>query len=298
MSLRIGYVGVGNWAKQLAGAFQDIGIRPYFYARKGDLRDDPPYVFQDAFASQGWRGIPEQCELVVVAADPKTTTEVALYCAENCIPCVATKPLLEHPQLIGAPFIVDFWRLSSIPFGLFKSQVIGPISCEIDFVGNGPYRETHDGLDDWGPHAFAFANQVLGARVEMLTSAKARNVPCEKGVIFELHAKLGDIDLSVRTGNGAPAPIKMIRVKDWYSNHILSETPEGVIEYRRFSKEGEAVLRSNKQAALRAFAQMCVNSVESFHKEQDAMTNLVTSIEASKLIAFTRELASRVSPQN
>ncbi len=305
MTIRIGYVGVGKWALQLESVFRQHALTRGF-CRKSQTDKITDYQGLGEYSAienfgprfETYQGLASCSDLVVVAADPKTTTEVALYCAENCIPCVATKPLLEHPQLIGAPFFVDFWRLYSAPFAVFRSQVIGPVSCEIDFVGNGPFRETIDGLDDWGPHAFSFANSLLGARVETLAGARARNVPCEKGVIFELRAKVGDIDLTVRTGNGAPAPMKQIRVRDWYSNHIFFETSEGVIDYRKYSNGKESVLRSNKNNALRSFAQMCVNSVESFQKEQDAMTNLVISEEASKMVAFTRELASRVSPQN
>jgi hypothetical protein len=299
MTLKIGYVGVGNWAKQLKNTFRSIGCECFGYVR---VQDEGLEHFGIKYSS--YQNLTNSCDLIVVAADPETTTEVALYCAENCIPCVATKPLLAHPQLIGAPFYVDFWRLYSKPYEVFKTQVVGPVYCEINFLGSGPFRESHDGLDDWGPHAFAFAQDLLGVRASVVTENYARKIPCSEGCIFEFGCKIGDIGVKVTTGNGGPSKQtiqKQIRIRDWYHTHILNETADGVIEYHQFGKEGEAVLRSNKKQALRSFAQDVVSKVRDWNDGAEdilACTNSNISKDASDLIRMTRLLAERDSTKN
>lgn len=303
--IRIGFVGVGNWAQQLQEVFMESlkVLRGGGYYRKSP---EPSEKFGgNAWRYLDWKELAHENDLIIAAADPKTTTEVALYCAENCIPCVATKPLLEHPQLIGAPFYVDFWRHWSQPYRVFKSSVIGPVSCEIDFLGCGPYRETHDGLDDWGPHAFAYLYDLLGARVETLEKPVAVEWTApsnpertfmfsDKGDTWQISGKIGDVRISVFTGNGAKEkPYKQIRVKDWYNTHTLYEQ-DGVIEYVRMGMERGSRLVSTKQTALRSFAQTVVRSVEAYRDgtDWDPTTNVQISIEASKLIALTRKLSA------
>lgn len=276
--IRIGFVGVGKWARQLRSAFNwDPEARFPRHMRKlliegegfGHLWEDEETFF-------------DGLDLVIAAADPVMTTRIAIACAERCLPCVATKPLLSHPMITGAPFYVDFWRLWSLPYLEFKERVTkGPWRCAVNFQGDGPYRETMGGLDDYYPHVSAFLHDLWG-RYYVGSSIR---FPTDRGEGFSLLSGMESLPVSILVGNGFDHSQRKIEVANGTGIHALEEFSDGTITYTH----GGGKITSTKTDALRRFARHVLRVVREEIPRDDR--TLMYSILSRGEIAKIRELA-------
>jgi predicted dehydrogenase len=169
VSLRLGFVGCGKWARKLKSAFEAEGCTVVAHARSKEPRlafgrvDEPGFgrhvIWQDMVISSPSLEV----DALVLCAPPEVTTEIALVCAAAGKPVMATKPLmLEEAPPIQAPFYVDFWRLWSKTWQRMSHYAEGENrsrDLSITMIGAGPYR-SFPGLLDYGPHALAFIHAL------------------------------------------------------------------------------------------------------------------------------------------
>jgi hypothetical protein len=177
VTLRLGFIGVGRWARKLAESFRACGAEVVAHDRSGPS----PGPHDDIQHSDGWHSECRGCQwlasdrrrpapgfgqrmpwrdqladksidAIIAVAPPEVTTEVALAAAEAGRPVMATKPLFDHPATIRAPFYVDFWRLWSEAHQRAKGG--HPRARKFDLYGCGPFRD-FPGAYDYGPHVMA-----------------------------------------------------------------------------------------------------------------------------------------------
>lgn len=103
----------------------------------------------------------DSIDAVVACATPEVSLAVAERAAELGKRVCVTKPLRWRRPDYPANVWVDLWRLYSPSWQRIRAL---PGQLEIAACGYGPRRETHSGLEDYGPHALAFA---LDARPEL-----------------------------------------------------------------------------------------------------------------------------------
>ncbi len=316
---KIGFVGVGKWAQQLEEAFSNVSPLPIPLQDRAHSRSNDVKKFDSNTTDIAWKSISKfgkqfpsytelasNVDLVVAAAPPAVTTKVAFYCATNCIPCVATKPLQAHPLLHAAPLFVDFWRFWSRAYQAMKTQIGSRITTlEIDFHGPGPYRDTIDGLSDYGPHAFAIALDLLGVQFSdvvrahpnftaIKTGSSIRNPSDVRGANYQLEGKISDTLIRITTGNGSSPGhgSRKVRIVDWEYEHTLVEY-DGMFEYRRVGGNGTAIIRSSRQEALNSFARTVLDETAKNTNGHFIENKTVDySRRADDLILRTRELAA------
>jgi hypothetical protein len=151
MTLRLGFCGVGKWARKLAESFRACGAEVVAFDRKGSgLR--MPAMLPGAKCGTCGTGLPtvacpdmkpvcavahfgacprcsnvppgfgaympwrdqladKNIDAIVAVAPPEITTDVVLECSAVGKAVMGTKPLWNHPETIRGPVWVDFWRL-------------------------------------------------------------------------------------------------------------------------------------------------------------------------------------------
>lgn len=266
MNKRVGFVGVGKWAEKLRAAFVAEGWRVVCHSRKSPHDFSKPTGAPRTEVEERWgfRVEVEQMvemddvDLIVCAADPKTTTRAALLAAENCRAVLATKPLLETPKLIGAPFIVDFWRLMAKPWTFLRDTVrsLDITHVEICMHGNGPFRE-FPGVLDYGPHAMAFLYDLeFGFDVGdwqstplTLAGQAGELIGVSGKASRRLHGK--PITLELILGNGATNGQRYVVVETTAGMYGYHEPLGGPIS---FTGPGGAVLKYTQERVLRDIA--------------------------------------------
>ncbi len=167
MTLRLGFVGCGKWARKLAASFRACGAEIVCHDRGTNYVGMAPPPGYELSALPGnplvlpgfgvrmpWRDqlAAKSIDAIVSAATPEVTTEVALACASHGKPVMATKPLFQHPETIRSVFYVDLWRLHSEA----HVAMLEGNSDEVEFTltGSGPFR-SFPGAYDYGPHVMA-----------------------------------------------------------------------------------------------------------------------------------------------
>jgi predicted dehydrogenase len=204
--MKLGLVGVGKWSRILAAAFQAEGaeIAGHYRISNAEVEGFGPrfHSFDEMI---------ELADAVVLAAPPDVTLTYALACAAKGVPVLATKPLLlDAPIKLKAPFYVDYWRLWD-PFFLMIKRVAVPEGIEgivIHFYGNGPFR-SFPGLDDYGPHALAFARTLVEGE---LAIEWAHTVSTPRGELFEVKGRIGETKIGLTIGNGSSASRRRLQV--------------------------------------------------------------------------------------
>lgn len=266
----VGFVGVGKWARLLVDAFNIEGeSRVIRYVRK-NAEHANSLVFGERCETVA-EMIDEGCNLIVAAADPITTAETVRYCVENCIPVVATKPLRWHPKILGAPLWVDFWRLCALPYLEFKENVQNADLVEIDFHGAGPWRETMDGLDDYGPHVFAFLSDLefsyersYGLSYDhshelQIVRVERNKANCKhdsngtlisEGHLWTIRGGIGKTEFRIVIGNGSYKSLRRVRVHKGGVVHDLEEIDETL-----FYRFGGEHISATKEACRKRFAE-------------------------------------------
>jgi hypothetical protein len=149
---KLGFVGVGRHAQKLAAVFRELGCDIV-----GHIRADgsPP---AEGFGRLGDVG---DADRLVICCPPKLAVAWAQTVGR---PMLVSKPLLATDPAGLEHVSVDLWRLWSPAWVAFKQACAGRQinSLRVVFTGNGPFRETHSGALDYGPHAMAFVHDLLG----------------------------------------------------------------------------------------------------------------------------------------
>ena len=255
MTLRLGFVGCGKWARKLAESFRACGAEIVAYDRRsGRQQSRCPYNCDAGYEGnlqEGTRGrCPQGCDsgweysdpygfgkfmpwrdqladksidAIVAVAPPEVTTEVALACAAAGKAVMATKPLFDHPERITAPFYVDFWRLWANAHQEAKSSV-GHLAPYV-LKGSGPVR-SFSGALDYGPHVMAALLDL--APVEIF---RAVNDTPATGDLFTVSVDLrGGRSTLVQFGNGSQRGEREIWGAAETPTHIGDEPKEAIMQ--------------------------------------------------------------------
>lgn len=251
--MRLGFVGCGKWGQKLGQAFEAEGAELYALARGSDARrrvaplDGTRHV-------KHWSELIEDREVdaVVCVAPPDVTTECAIACAKAGKPVMATKPLmLTESVAIRAPFFVDFWRLWSEAFAYGIPKLTE--KTEVVFEGHGPIR-SFGGLEDYGPHAFAYVRKLLGLTSQTLTTRSVLKLDSslDGGELYRVES--ADGRWIVQTGNGAPVGYRAVSCELGKSMvKIIDETSEHMRAFPSFKED--------KSKAIRAMCRSFMNDI-------------------------------------
>ena len=289
MTLRLGFVGCGKWARKLAESFRACGAEVVAYDRRephahrchcGHYLDYHPRSgactaencecrgFGGTEPATGfgswmpWRDqlADKSIDAIVAVAPPEITTEVAMACAAAGKAVMATKPLFDHPERITAPFYVDFWRLWANAHQEAKSSV-GHLAPYV-LKGSGPVR-SFSGALDYGPHVMAALLDL--APVEIF---RAVNDTPATGDLFTVSVDLrGGRSTLVQFGNGSQRGEREIwgaaetpthigdepkeAIMQKFCRSFLSDVSDGFVSttLRDYSREGMRMLREIRERA-------------------------------------------------
>ena len=147
---RLGFIGVGKHAQKLAAVFRELGCDIVTHVRASS-EPAPGFGEHDRL---------DLAERLVVCCPPK---QALAYAQTVRMPMLVSKPLLATEPTGLEHVSVDLWRLWSPAWRAMKQAVAGRQidSLRVVFTGNGPFRETHNGALDYGPHALAFVHDLL-----------------------------------------------------------------------------------------------------------------------------------------
>lgn len=171
LPIRLGFVGVGGHARKLRDAMINAGAVVVAHDRsKGS--DAESHAWGRRLSWQRQLSSPD-IDAVVCAATPDIALAVAELAAKTGKRVCVSKPLRWPHAELPPNIWVDLWRLYAPSWLARKAEAAAAKSLEISACGHGPWRSTHSGLEDYGPHALAFA--LDAARCDsagMLHSAK------------------------------------------------------------------------------------------------------------------------------
>lgn len=245
--MRLGFVGVGKWARKLADSFRECGAEIVAHDRNRIAELD---YARDSILAPGfgrrefWRDqmADKSIDAIVAVAPPDVTTEVFCACVESGKPVLGTKPLMAHPARTTAPAYVDFWRLWSVSHRGARERInVDPIApLTINLYGNGPFR-SFPGALDYGPHVFAAALDLC-PDVEFGRSEKINS---GLGETFRIIGKSGRRRVTLYYGNAQDGPAeRSYRVGDWCER-----------------ENGENIGNETKSAAVRAMCKSFMSDV-------------------------------------
>lgn len=234
MTLRLGFVGVGRWARKLAAAFRACGAEIICHDRQtkpeGVHPADRPsldgFGFWMPWASQLQS---PAVDAMIVVAPPEATTAVALACAEAGKPVMATKPLFDHPKNIRAPFYVDFWRLWSKAYDSIRRLPPHVRGESVWLSGPGPERGFPGGLD-YGPHVMAAIFDAFPAARLVNCSNVTSDGLTGESFHCEFYDKRRDYTVVCEFGNGSEVPVRTMWSESETPTHIGSEEKSAVLQ--------------------------------------------------------------------
>lgn len=275
MSLRVAFVGTGKWGRLLHKSLASVGCTCVGYER-GNPSAPVPAGFGRPMRWQDMVGDPH-VDALVLCAPPEKTTQVALACAAEGKPCIATKPLLlEQVPTIRAPLYVDFWRLWSNSWANFKREAFArkESHLEVAFFGAGPLR-AFPGTLDYGPHVLAYLLE-LGAD---LGSWSSNFEPCPQGELLQVSGRNGR-SWTARFGNGAASGVRWLGLNN---GPTLNEEPL-VMQCTGCPEE-------RKDEVLRAMCRSFVSDVVEGFADQRWLR---LSCDGMRYLRAMRELARKV----
>lgn len=185
--LKVGLVGVGRWGKTLAASFKKCDVDIVAYDRRSDVEEEglgrrlpwrrmmsqPVHEIVGGVPPDPTKKLEDFVDIVVAAADPETTAEVAEAALDSWTPAFITKPLLRDPRTVTnnghnifdgqpVPYMVDFWRLWSPSWRTMTLHLEdeAPEEICINLYGEGPVR-SYPGAHDYGPHVIAFLQDLF-----------------------------------------------------------------------------------------------------------------------------------------
>ncbi len=228
MTLRLGFCGVGKWARKLAESFRACGAEVVAYDRRSFGGPPPehanhgPGVYWSTcnrceFDKMGGWGYPpnvippggpepvgfgkrtpwrdqladKNIDALVAVAPPAITAEVVLGCARVGKAVLGTKPLMRHPGATRGPVWVDLWRLWTFGHRAVKEKWEADPSpgLLVNLYGDGPFRDFPGGLD-YGPHVMATLLDIQPG-LTIKSATKLNGGP--SGELFRVHFGPGDI---------------------------------------------------------------------------------------------------------
>ena len=284
MSIRLGFCGVGRWARKLAESFRACGAEIVAYDRREQSYPKPenwphpwPGNTLEGFGRlMPWRDqlADKSIDAIVAVAPPEITTEVALACAAAGKAVMATKPLFDHPERITAPFYVDFWRLWSHIHQWAKTDE----SVSLVLKGSGPVRD-FPGMFDYGPHVVAAVLDIADGRSVRLVDSNRMHA--ETGEVYaaqwmiagetpggtlidaefgngsddgvrsvSVHRRAGVVDTSHETPTHVGSEPKE-KILSSFCQSFLSDVSEGFVDTKllAYSREGMRMLREIREVA-------------------------------------------------
>jgi hypothetical protein len=199
MTLRLGFVGTGKWARKLAESFRACGAEIRFHTRSPSSIAGEAKGFGSFVGDGDWQWMLDRKDVdaIIAVAPPEVTTQVALAAAEAGRPVLATKPLLQTPDKTTAPFWIDYWRLWARAHSY-------PRELRYDLCGIGPFRSFPGGLD-YGPHVMA---ALLDKGDVRLLSAKS--IAPGEGELFDCEFSVDGERVQSIFGNGGAAGVRNI----------------------------------------------------------------------------------------
>lgn len=209
--MKIGIVGVGQWAKTMAGAFRKEGHEIIGHSR----RIAKPVSELGPLVSVAH--LLENSDGIVLATPPDVTCRLALECITSRIPTIASKPIINAELLLerqrrnadnAAPFFVDYVHLHSLMWTKLINHIeTSPIfasQIDVNYLADGPIRDWGDGLLDFGPHAIAMLLDFHAQKADDVTiKSVVKKKRWNQKIVWEIRGQLSDIDFSILTGNGA-----------------------------------------------------------------------------------------------
>jgi hypothetical protein len=273
MTLRLGFVGVGRWARKLAESFRACGAEIRFHTRSPSSIAGEAEGFGSFVGDGDWQWMLDRKDVdaIVAVAPPEVTTQVALAAAEAGKAVMVTKPLYDHPATIRAPFYVDFWRLWSRAQWKVKANPSLYLRRGVTLVGCGPIR-AFPGAFDYGPHVIAAALDAgvpLGAG-PLTHLGKDTTLPDANngGETFSLTIKPENYEgIPLRFGNGCAESTRTIwgdtetalaigdepraDILKTFAQAFLNDVTEGYADPRllNYSRESMRLLRQIREMA-------------------------------------------------
>lgn len=161
---RLGFVGIGKHARKMRDFMVREGAEVVAYDRESS---DGQICWGERMSWQRMLSSPD-IDAVVCCATPDMSLAVAELAAQTGKKVCVSKPL-RWPHAERPPNIwVDLWRLYAPSWLARKAEAAAAERLEISACGYGPWRSTHSGLEDYGPHALAFA---FDAKPELASAA-------------------------------------------------------------------------------------------------------------------------------
>lgn len=224
--MKVGFVGVGKWARQLADSFARCGADIVAHCRAtGDRAEDFGQRLQ----------LEEMClsvDAIVAAAPPDPTAAAVRLASAFGVPVLATKPLFVEELIdVRATVFVDFWRLWSPCYRALKEIVTGHsvVEVEVTMCGEGPYR-SFPGAFDYGPHAIAYLLDLVD---EPLVVEGSTRLACGRGELFHVTGRAGDTRFELHMGNGAPRGQRKLNIASSDGRvYQLLEEPDSIVLLR------------------------------------------------------------------
>lgn len=159
---RLGFIGVGAHARKMRDAMQNAGATVVAHDRsRGSDAESHAWGRRLSWQRQLEA---KEIDAVVVAAPPDIALAVAEKAAKTGKKVCVSKPLRWQSSERPPNVWVDLWRLYAPSWLERRRDAYTASKLEIVACGYGPWRTTHSGLEDYGPHALAFA---LSARPEL-----------------------------------------------------------------------------------------------------------------------------------
>lgn len=286
--MKLGLVGVGRWGKTLARKFKEAGHEILFYDR---LQSSEPV--EGLGQRLPWVEMHNWVDAMVIAATPPITAEIALLCAMNGFPVVATKPLLNVEEMVikrkPAPFAVDYVHLHSpIMKELYnltdkkKSSGISIEKVKSEFWGQGPVR-VMGSLFDYGPHAISTVLELTTFRSIDVKRAYVDYIGDRER--WTINGRSEDVEVDILTGNGASD--ERCRLTATFSDGTVAcydeQFPKAYLEVN-----GKKIKETEKHDPLREF-------IDEFADHMRAKGSAMTEAAAQSDLAMSVDVLDTIN---
>ena len=247
-----------------------------------------------------WVEMKNFVDAMIVTATPPITSDIALVCAMNGVPVLATKPLLNVDEIVvkrkPAPFAVDYVHLHSPIMRALYDHADGKKKRGVQiekvlstFWGDGPVR-TLNSLYDYGPHAISTVLELTTSRTIDVVSASEKKVGDRE--LWTVSGRADDVEVDLMIGNGAEDERSRLTVT--FSDGSLAVYDEA---YPRayLEVDGKTAQRTEKHDPLRAFVEEFidhVNNREGQMAEAAAQADIAMSVDVEEAISKIRKAAA------
>jgi predicted dehydrogenase len=232
--IRLGLVGVGAWGRRYLDTVarrQDCLIAAF---ARGSGRTD--FSLPGAEGCASWRQVLERAQAgalagIIVATTPDSQAEIAAAAISAGVPSLVEKPLgMSRSAAAGVlavlraaprkpPIVVNHVHLWSPAYRALQAAVLASggadevTAIEGEGCSRGPLR-SWSSLNDYGPHDLAMCLGLMGTEARFVLR-EARRIPSPDepgGELFLARFGLGEAEVQLRLGNGAPAKRRRLAV--------------------------------------------------------------------------------------